>query len=99
MRKVERFKNPAIYILVTSGKNPLSKDHQLQEKIPLRSGVFGTFFALDFFFCYHQITFGDDHCWVLLSFSKKELVGKGWVYIYGDGPLAGGSQEDQRSGF
>jgi hypothetical protein len=27
------------------------------------------------------MTFGDDHCWVILSFSKKELVGKGWAYM------------------
>jgi hypothetical protein len=27
------------------------------------------------------MTFGDDHCWVILSFSKKEPVGKGWAYI------------------
>jgi hypothetical protein len=28
------------------------------------------------------MTFGDDHCWVILSFSKKEPVGKGCVYIW-----------------
>jgi hypothetical protein len=33
------------------------------------------------FFFHHQMTFGDDHCWVILSFSKMELVGKGWAYI------------------